>query len=301
MKRYITASTTYLSGSYLLDRDGNLRETILHAPSTTYINRGLLFLSPTDADLLYALGKIDEYQVEVILSYNYDYFLKHEKSGAKSSPMYVSEFMNWAELKYAPDIRTMFMNLMSSDATPEDVSKQFDKLNARWYKWLQDNFVKVSVIGKTVEFRITSEDGYDWNDIIIDDVILSYDWKPGTRFNILKEDESGYRAYFYNSSLDDILENDNIILSSNRIDRKIINGTLVYANVSAGYNQLAEIYRKDAEGWMFGKDSRGSLWIGTASEVYEYASDTPENRVKLNQEWADNSFAREIKYPDRKE
>ena len=75
------------------------------------------------------------------------------------------------------------------------------------------------VINKVAEFRITSDNGYDWNDIIIDDVILSYDWKPGMKFNILKESDSGYKSYFYNASMDDILEQDSLILSSEYIDR----------------------------------------------------------------------------------
>lgn len=247
MKKYIKATTEYLNGAYLLDRNGELYETILHAPSTTYINRGLFFLSPTDANLLYNENKISEYAVEVILSYNLQYFLEHE-SHSDSELLYVTQFTNWAELKYAPEARSIFMKLMQDKTEPADIDSRFHQLNTKWYPWLQNNYVKVSVIGKVVEFRITSDDGYDWNDIIIDNVILEYDWKPGTRFNILKEDASGYKAYFFNATLDDILENDNVILSSNQIDRKIINGTLVYTNVSTGYNQLAEIYHKDAEG-----------------------------------------------------
>lgn len=236
MKRYITATSKLNQGAYLLNRDGQLRSTVLHAPSTTYINRGLMFLSPTDADLLYALGKIPEYDVETILAYNFNYFLANEKHTTKPSILYVTEFTNWAELKYAPGVRDMFMKYIDSGTTPKDVDKLFNKLNRKWYSWLMNNFVKVSIIGDTVEFRITSEDGYDWNDIIIDDVILEYDWTSKTRFNILKEDESGYRAYFFNATLDDILENDTVILSSDILDRRIINGTLVYANFAVTHN-----------------------------------------------------------------
>lgn len=220
MKKYIKASTEYLDGSYLLDRAGTLHSTILHAPSTTFINRGLMFLSPTDADLLLKLSKISEEDVKIILGYNLKYFIEHEKHSS-SKLLYIAEFIDWAELKYAPTIRSRFMEFVSDDFDDSDVTKQFETLSSIWYKWLQDNFVKVSVINNVAEFRITSEDGYDWNDVIIDDVILSYDWKPNTKFSILKENDSGYRAYFYNVSLDDILENDTIILSSEYVDRPI--------------------------------------------------------------------------------
>lgn len=295
MKKYIKASeTSYLNGAYLLTKDGELLETVLHAPSTTFINRGLMFLSPTDADLLFRLHKISEYDMEIILLYSLNYFLANEKHSS-SSLMYTSEFINWAELKFAPTARSIFMKHLSSNVVPENIDTQFSALNKKWYTWLQNNFVKLSVINKVAEFRITSDDAYDWNDVIIDDCILEYDWAPGTRYNILKEDASGYRAYFFNATLDDILENDNLILSSTLLDRKIINGALEYGEFADTYNQLAEIYRKDAEGWMFGKDSRGSLWIGTASEVYEYSDDTPENFARLSREWEDNSFAKELK------
>lgn len=218
MKRYIKASTEYLSGSYLVDRQGQLMPVKLHSPSTTYINRGLMFLSPTDADLLYRLNKISQHEVEIILTYNFDYFIEHEKQGVKSM-LDISEFSNWAELNYAPNAKSIFMKSAYSDSRPANADIQFNKLNQKWYPWLQNNFVKLSVIGTVAEFRITSEDGHDWNNVIIDDVILSNDWKPRTKFNILKEDETGYRAYFFNATLDEILENDNVILSSDRIDR----------------------------------------------------------------------------------
>ncbi len=230
MKKYIKASTEYLSGSYLLDRDGNLQKTMLHVPSTTFINRGLMFLSPTDAGLLYRLNKISEYDVDVILTYNLEYFLEHEKH-SDAAIFYSMEFSDWAELKYVPQIRTMFTAFAYGNVKPKDTDKQFNKLNDKWYTWLQNNFVKVSVLGNTAEFRITSEDGYNWNDIIIDDVILSYDWKPGTKFNVLKEDEEGYKAYFLNATMDDILENDDIILSNTLLNRQITSGELRYKEV----------------------------------------------------------------------
>ena len=218
MKKYIKATTEYLSGSYLVGRDGNLYDVVLHAPSTTFITRGIMHLSPTDAGFLYRLGKISEYDVEVILSYNFEYFLVHEDH-SDSAILMNSQFIEWAELEYMPAVKKIFNKLAYSNEQPKDVGAKFYQLNQKWYKWLQDNFVKLSVINKVAEFRIMSDNGYDWNDIIIDDVILSYDWKPGMKFNILKESDNGYKSYFYNASIDDILEQDSLILSSEYIDR----------------------------------------------------------------------------------
>ena len=218
MKKYITATIDYLSGSYLVGRDGNLYDVVLHAPSTTFITRGIMHLSPTDAGFLYKLNRISEQDVEVILSYNFEYFLVHEDH-SDSAILMNSQFSKWAELDYVPQVKRIFDKLTYSSSQPVNVDARFHQLNQKWYKWLQDNFVKLSVRNKVAEFRITSDNGYDWNDIIIDDVILSYDWRPGMKFNILKESDSGYKSYFYNASMDDILEQDNLILSSKYIDR----------------------------------------------------------------------------------
>lgn len=227
MKKYIKSTTEYMAGSYLVDRQGALHTTILHAPSTTYINRGLMFLAPSDADLLYELGKISDEDVEVVLAYNYKYFLENE---AKADPSMITftRFNDWAELKYAQSARRIFMKSVETILDIPDIDSRFQQLTDKWYPWLQNNFVKLSVINTVAEFRITSEDGFDWNDIIIDNVILEHDWKRGTTFNILKEDENGYRAYFFNATMDDILEEDDVVLSSTYIDRKIIDGKLVY-------------------------------------------------------------------------
>ena len=86
-----------------------------------------------------------------------------------------------------------------------------------------------SVFGNAVEFRI-SRDDYDWNKVIIDDVILKYDsGKPyTTRYTIMKESDNGYQEYFSNATLEDILENDGAVLSSELLDRKVINKRLKY-------------------------------------------------------------------------
>ena len=95
--------------------------------------------------------------------------------------------------------------------------------------YLKDNFCKISVFGNAVEFRISSDD-YDWNDVIIDDVILKYDrGNPyTTRYTIMKESDKGYQEYFSNATLEDILQNDKAVLSSQMLDRKVINKRLKY-------------------------------------------------------------------------
>lgn len=228
MKRYI--STNYLSGSYLVDRQGAIYEVIMHAPSTTYLNRGITFLAPTDAGFLYDLGKINKYEVEIILWYNYQRYLENEVH--TRTMMDPFNFSNWAELQYtSPEISKIFHTLATSESVPADYVSQFDKLNRKWYTWLKNNFVKLSVINIIAEFRITSDDSYDWNGVIIDDIILSYDWKPNTRFNVLKEDETGYKSYFFNATLDDILEDDGTIMSAENLvdcEREVVSGSINY-------------------------------------------------------------------------
>ena len=63
------------------------------------------------------------------------------------------------------------------------------------------------------------------------------------------------------------------------------------------FNQTQEIFRQDREGWTFGKDSAGTIWIGTPREnnIFQSMPDTPENRQRLNRMWEANSFSKEIK------
>lgn len=63
------------------------------------------------------------------------------------------------------------------------------------------------------------------------------------------------------------------------------------------FNQTEEIFRQDREGWTFGKDSTGTLWVGNPREnnIFQVMSDNPENRQKLNSIWEANSFSREIR------
>ena len=239
MKRYISASTEYLSGSYLIDRDGDMYSTKLHAPSTTYLDRGLYHLAPTDAGFLYDIGEISEADAFTILAFclvEYLHNIKHLEPSFKPSMLDLTEFASWAELKHSPSIQNIFNSRFKdlNGSLSESEASRFWKLDEHWYQWLRNNFVKLSIMGKIVEFRIQSTDRFDWNSVIIDDVILSYDWKPNTKFNILREDASGYKAYFFNATLDDILENDNVILAS-------LNMMKEHNNIVASFNSRKEI------------------------------------------------------------
>lgn len=219
MKRYIFAGTEYLSGSYLVSKNGEVFPTTLHVPSTTYLDRGLHHLAPTDAGFLCDIGKINEDDVFNVITFCFVEYLtdvKHRGDVFKPSMIDLTEFSNWAELKYSSTAQKIFNSRFKdlNGSLSETAERSFWKLDERWYTWLRNNFVKLSSINKIVEFRIQSTDKFDWNSVIIDDVILSHDWRPGTRFNILREDADGYRAYFFNATLDDILEDDDVILAS---------------------------------------------------------------------------------------
>lgn len=224
MKKYIR-SYVY-SNSYLLDRKGHIRVISLHVPSTTYVNRGITRLCPTDAEFLLNNGKITEDEAKTIALYDFTEFL-----GDKSdySPIDLSTYLNFAELKYAPSVRSIFLKSLNDPDVSADSSK-YDKLNEQWYNYLCNEFVKVSEFGKTIEFRISSNDDFDWNKVIIDDVLLKnskvYD---SFNINIVRESDKGYKAYFLNASLSDILNSDNIVLSSTCLNRKIVNGELEYS------------------------------------------------------------------------
>ena len=234
MKRYIAATTNLTQGAYLLSRTGSIEPTVLHVPSTTYVYRGLLHLCTTDAEFLLDNGKISLEEAETILKYCLVEYLTDElgkDSSYRMSIMDTTKFTNYADLKYAPKLRAMFMKLLGfqNELTDEE-QREFEALDDTWYEWLQNQFVKVSVIGNTVEFRISSNDGFDWNEVIIDYAILNTNLgqNPRVRYNILRESEKGYRHYFVNATLDEILENDSAILSSTYLDRKVIAGAIRY-------------------------------------------------------------------------
>ena len=237
MKRLITAKTQLKQGSYVVDRKGKIYDIGMHVPSTTYLSRGIYHLALTDADFLLNQGLIDEDDATAIVLYCYKEFLENEcgiTDPNKIIPlMKLTQFTDYAETKWARKARMIFFNqnlrtIKEIDEKLEDLP-DFETLNNKWYKYLKDNFCKISVFGNAIEFRISS-DNYDWNDVIIDDVILKYDsGKPyTTRYTIMKESDKGYQEYFSNATLEDILQNDKVVLSSQILDRKVINKRLKY-------------------------------------------------------------------------
>lgn len=235
MKKYIDNKITLKQGAYLLTRDGEFIETILHVPSTTYIGRGIEHLCPTDAEFLLNNDRISDSAAEVILKYCLVEYLTnelHRDSDYVLSVFDITSFTSYADLRYAPTLRRMVMSYpgkFQNYLSVED-QRKFDRLNTTWYTWLKNNFVKVSVFRDVIEFRINSEDGFDWNAVIIDDGILgiSNSANPKTRYTIVRESSKGYKAYFINATLDEVLENDNAVLSSTYLRRYVVAGELCY-------------------------------------------------------------------------
>lgn len=236
MKKYIKSNVSVKQGSYVLDRRGNLFDIQMHVPSTTYLSRGIVHLCPTDADFLFSQGELSEDEAMAICLYCYAEFLEDELGLTENEVIPLtapSQFNSYAELRYAPDVRILFFKFNGTKLS--DVYSQlsnlpdFNQLNEKWYKFLQNQFVKVSIFNNQVEFRISSEDGYDWNKVIIDKFILRYDsTRSSTRYSILRESSKGYKAYFMNATVDDILENDKVVLATELLDRRVVNGRIRY-------------------------------------------------------------------------
>lgn len=240
MKRYINSTTKNLTnnltqGAYLLTRTGEIFETVLHVPSTTYISRGIEHLCPTDAEFLLNNGKISEDEAELVLKYCLVEYLTTEfrKDTTYIMSIFdVTSFTSYADLRYAPILRKkvlMYPGKFKNFVT-ETEANAFARLNRKWYNWLKNNFVKMSVFRNVIEFRICSEDNYDWNEVIINYGILgiSNSNNPATRYTIVRESSKGYKAYFINATLDEVLENDNVILSSILMRRYVVGGNLTY-------------------------------------------------------------------------
>ena len=237
MKKLITAKTSLKQGSYVVDRNGKIYDIGMHVPSTTYLSRGIYHLALTDADFLFTQGLIDEDEVTAITLYCYAEFLEDEcdiDDMDEIIPLIkLTEFSAYAETKWAKKARVIFMkqNLRTLREIYDKLDNlpDFNELNKEWYKYLKENYCKISVFNNNVEFRISS-DNFDWNKVIIDDVILKYDkGKPyTTRYTIMKESENGYQEYFSNATLEDILENDKAVLSSQILERRVINKRLKY-------------------------------------------------------------------------
>ena len=238
MKKLITGAvaapinTQY--GTWLLSRRGDLIPVTLHVPSTTWVSRGLEYLAPTDGEFLYTQGKISEEELTSIVLTNFLYYL-NDNDITEYSISDVTAFNSYAELKHAPTARQIMMRFIGgTTASVKNMLLEltsFSALNQKWYPFLQNNYVKVSKFNNTLEFRISS-DGYDWNENIIDDVLLNenYDFSR-CRINIVKETAAGYKPYFQNATLDDILSNDGTVMASDKIyDRRIVDGIVVYSS-----------------------------------------------------------------------
>lgn len=238
MKRYIKSNTTLKSGSYVADRDGNIYDIMMHVPSTTYLGRGYTHLAPTDVDFLLNQGMISRDEALAVILYCYIEFLEDEEGISDKDeviPLHkLSVFVDYAELKYTKNAKKLFFSnqYRSLDDLYDALEElpDFNSVNNKWYPYLQDRFVKISRFGNVVEFRISSNDGYDWNKTIIDKIILPNEKGKNstTKYNIMRESDKGYQEYFYNATLNDILEQDKAVLSSEYLERKIIRGRLYY-------------------------------------------------------------------------
>lgn len=215
-------------GSYLISRDGELFKVDLHAPSTTYVDRGIERLSCTDAQFLLDIGKFTESDAECVLNYCiYSYF----DSADMNLSMYdAMKFAKYEELRYAPDLNAMLLSYVGTTKNFSSPKSQaeYERLNSRWYLWLKNNFVKVSIWKNSVEFRISSEDGFNWTDVIIDDFILNYEEVANMKFTIVRESSKGYQAYLIDATLDEVLESDNVIMSSEFLHRDTSRNDVVY-------------------------------------------------------------------------
>lgn len=237
MKMYIEAKSSMKNGSYVVDRNGTIYNIGMHVPSTTYLGRGIYHLALTDADFLLSQGLINEKEATAIVLYCYIEFLKNECGITDPNEIIplikLTEFSSYAETRYAPKARNIFFKQnLRTIGEIEDLMKSlpdFETLNNKWYNYLKDNYCKISKFGDVVEFRISSDD-FDWNPVIIDKVIMKYDsGKPySTRYNIMKESDRGYQSYFENATLEDILQNDKVVLSSEYFDRKVVKGQVKY-------------------------------------------------------------------------
>lgn len=240
MKRYIrssTSSSVLSEGAYLMDRDGILYPVILHAPSTTFIERGIHYLVPTDAEFLLKYGFINTDEAICIALHLFVEYLEESKTDVSTDLDYsmidVMSFMNYAEMKYAPSIKQLFLETVSGRSYDDWkvylYGQTFDILNEKHYKFLCNRFVKVYRIVNVVEFRINSTDGFDWNKTIIDKCILSRPELKKCVFEIAKQEGSKVKFYFRGASLNDILEADKTILSSESYTRQVdVDGKVHY-------------------------------------------------------------------------
>ena len=228
MKIRVTAAKQLGTGSYMCDRDGNMTPVRLHAPSTTYTSRGILHLSPVDAEFLLSAGFINQEEAYSILLYCFIEYVEDELDADTYSVMDTTKFRTWAELSYLPEMSKLLSKLGIGGDLDELYARisdmpDFDELNNRWYAVLRDEYVKVYIVGNKVEFRINSEDGFDWNKTIIDKVICNSQYgMDSARISIMRESSKGYQAYFLNVTRSEILQSDKIVLSSVMLKRTTV-------------------------------------------------------------------------------
>ena len=229
MKRYIKANTSLNTGSYLLAQNGDMISVQMHVPSTTYQSRGIEHLCPTDAEFLMSQDLLSEEEALVVYYYClYEYLGRQEATLVDKM-----KFNSYAELKYAPTLSKLIMSSASCPVSLEELDECFLDIDDEFYQYCKDNFVKVSVMNNSVEFRISSDTGFNWNKVIIDKCILRYDTTTNstTRYTIVRESSKGYKAYFIGATLKEILENDSVVLSSTMYSRKMIDGRIHYVEI----------------------------------------------------------------------
>jgi hypothetical protein len=221
-----------LTGSYLLDREGKLTPVYLHVPSTKWVGLGKEFLAPIDAEFLHKTQRISEDEAVSIVVYNALDFLKDSDS-SEMGMTEMTKFKYLAEVgRFAPKARDWMMTYTAGKTVEQlkemaDSLPSFEAINSKWYIYLVQQFVKVAVYGNTIDFRISS-DGFNWNKVIIDKVILNPTYGlRDKRFTISRESMNGYKTYFENATLDEILRYDKAILSSVK-ERRVVNNEVKY-------------------------------------------------------------------------
>ena len=221
MKRLITAASSLGTGSYMMNREGKLFPVKLHAPSTSYIWRELRYLSPTDAEFLFNAGYISNDEVISILIYNIVEYFESVADPSDYGILGFTKFSQWSDLNYAPNVNKLFRSIFMRFHDLEEVNDciedypSFTSLNDKYYPMLLNEFIKIAVYENLVNIRINSEDGYDWNTAIIDKLLCNpkYNFRSAS-ITILRESSKGYKAYFEDASLQEILECDKVVLSS---------------------------------------------------------------------------------------
>lgn len=232
MKRVIS-STSLSQGSYLVDRLGRIQPVILHVPSTTYVNRGIMHLCPTDANFFVNDGMMSNSEAVSVLVYCIlEWMDNHNVSvfTVKDS----LQFRSYAELQYAPIFNRSVVKFLNNSKKQivefQNSLPDFESVNNKFYNYALNEYCKLSILGNMVEFRIGSEDGFNWNSVIIDEVILKKGLDQGNyRFTISRESSKGYKLYFSNATLDELLSQDKTVMSSTAFKRTQTDDSISYS------------------------------------------------------------------------